>query len=79
MYMLILNFTYPLRCLRVPPVEYHCFSVLWATNFMSRCQSVAVEMKHLVLHIFLGNKFSENFISVMDCGITLIVEPYRIC
>jgi hypothetical protein len=22
--MLILNFTYPLRCLRVPPVEYHC-------------------------------------------------------
>jgi len=23
MYMLILNFTYPLRCLRVPPVEYH--------------------------------------------------------
>jgi len=21
--MLILNFTYPLRCLRVPPVEYH--------------------------------------------------------
>jgi hypothetical protein len=32
MYMLILNFTYPLRCLRVPlgvrvpPVEYHCSS-----------------------------------------------------
>jgi len=26
MYMLILNFTYPLRCLRVPPVEYHCFT-----------------------------------------------------
>jgi hypothetical protein len=24
MYMLILNFTYPLRCLHVPPVEYHC-------------------------------------------------------
>jgi hypothetical protein len=24
MYMLILNFTYPLRCLRVPLVEYHC-------------------------------------------------------
>jgi hypothetical protein len=24
MYMLILNFTYPLRCLCVPPVEYHC-------------------------------------------------------
>jgi len=24
MYMLILNFTYPLRCRRVPPVEYHC-------------------------------------------------------
>jgi hypothetical protein len=23
MYMLILNFTYPLRCRRVPPVEYH--------------------------------------------------------
>jgi hypothetical protein len=23
MYMLILNFTYPLRCLRVPLVEYH--------------------------------------------------------
>jgi len=23
MYMLILNFTYHLRCLRVPPVEYH--------------------------------------------------------
>jgi hypothetical protein len=23
MYMLILNFTYPLRCHRVPPVEYH--------------------------------------------------------
>jgi hypothetical protein len=22
--MLILNFTYPLRCFRVPPVEYHC-------------------------------------------------------
>jgi hypothetical protein len=22
--MLILNFMYPLRCLRVPPVEYHC-------------------------------------------------------
>jgi hypothetical protein len=32
MYMLILNFTYPLRCLRVPPVEYHCLSrprTLW--------------------------------------------------
>jgi len=28
MYMLILNFTYPLRCLRVPPVEYHCFGEL---------------------------------------------------
>jgi len=27
MYMLILNFTYPLRCLRVPPVEYH-----WITH-----------------------------------------------
>jgi len=33
MYMLILNFTYPLRCLRVPlgvrvpPVEYHCIKV----------------------------------------------------
>jgi len=27
MYMLILNFTYPLRCLRVPPVEYH-----WASE-----------------------------------------------
>jgi hypothetical protein len=27
MYMHILNFTYPLRCLRVPPVEYHCPSV----------------------------------------------------
>jgi hypothetical protein len=26
--MLILNFTYPLRCLRVPPVEYHCIRVL---------------------------------------------------
>jgi hypothetical protein len=25
MYMLILNFTYRLRCLRVPPVEYHWF------------------------------------------------------
>jgi hypothetical protein len=24
MYMLILNFTYLLRCLRVPPVEYQC-------------------------------------------------------
>jgi len=24
MYMLILNFTYPLRCLRVPQFEYHC-------------------------------------------------------
>jgi len=23
MYMLILNFVYPLRCLRIPPVEYH--------------------------------------------------------
>jgi hypothetical protein len=28
MYMLILNFTYPLRCLRVPPVEYH-----WSRGF----------------------------------------------
>jgi len=28
MYMLILNFTYPLRCLRVPPVEYHCLRPL---------------------------------------------------
>jgi hypothetical protein len=26
--MLILNFTYPLRCLRVPPVEYY-WSKLW--------------------------------------------------
>jgi hypothetical protein len=26
--MLILNFTYPLRCLRVPPVEYHCLRPL---------------------------------------------------
>jgi hypothetical protein len=25
--MLILNFTYPLRCLRLPPVEYHCSEV----------------------------------------------------
>jgi hypothetical protein len=24
--MLILNCTYPIRCLRVPPVEYHWFS-----------------------------------------------------
>jgi hypothetical protein len=23
-YIYILNFTYPLRCLRVPQVEYHC-------------------------------------------------------
>jgi len=30
MYMLILNFTYPLRCLRVPPVEYHWSRLLWA-------------------------------------------------
>jgi hypothetical protein len=28
MYMLILNFTYPLRCLRLPPVEYHCLRPL---------------------------------------------------
>jgi len=27
MYMLILNFTYPLRCLRIPPVEYHCITL----------------------------------------------------
>jgi hypothetical protein len=26
--MLILNFTYPLRCLRIPPVEYHCSRML---------------------------------------------------
>jgi hypothetical protein len=26
--MLILNFTYPLRCLRAPPVEYHCLVLL---------------------------------------------------
>jgi hypothetical protein len=32
MYMLILNFTYPLRCLRVPPVEYHCFRLLRITG-----------------------------------------------
>jgi len=31
MYMLILNFTYPLRCLRVPPVEYHCPTAILST------------------------------------------------
>jgi hypothetical protein len=35
--MFILNFTYPLRCLRVPPVEYHCHrawlsSPKWSRN-----------------------------------------------
>jgi hypothetical protein len=34
MYMLILNFTYPLRCLRVPPVEYHCSK--WRQPFLHR-------------------------------------------
>jgi len=36
MYMLILNFTYPLRCLRVPLVEYHCcrqYSALNCSHF----------------------------------------------
>jgi hypothetical protein len=33
MYMLILNFTYPLRCLRVPPVEYHWSRAFAAIKF----------------------------------------------
>jgi hypothetical protein len=37
--MLILNFTYPLRCLRVPPVEYHWFK---ACMFLDRSNTVVV-------------------------------------
>jgi hypothetical protein len=32
--MLILNFTYPLRCLRVTPVEYHC-PIEWVPGALS--------------------------------------------
>jgi hypothetical protein len=30
--MFSFNFTYPLRCLRVPQVEYHWFITLWITK-----------------------------------------------
>jgi len=33
--MLILNFTYPLRCLRVPPVEYHWPRSKWGCGMDS--------------------------------------------
>jgi hypothetical protein len=49
MYMLILNFTYPLRCLRVPPVEYHCsrpFTLFPVSNeyeaWLVQCQFIDV-------------------------------------
>jgi hypothetical protein len=35
--MLILNFTYPLICLRVPPVEYH-----WSIPFKFSDQNLLV-------------------------------------
>jgi len=38
--MLILNFTYPLRCLRVPPVEYH-----WSRSKCKRNQIHGYETK----------------------------------
>jgi hypothetical protein len=51
MYMLILNFTYPLRCLRVPPVEYHwsrqhrsssmCMLMILITNQIPEQKTVA--------------------------------------
>jgi hypothetical protein len=33
--MLILNFMYPLRCLRVPPVEYHCTRKHYAVGMIN--------------------------------------------
>jgi len=67
MYMLILNFTYPLRCLRVPPVEYHwakrllliknsliSMGLLWSpsTSLLSNSKTDSSSRYHSVLTYF---------------------------
>jgi hypothetical protein len=55
MYTLILNFTYPLRRLRVPPVEYHWsrprnlkkFLALFYSGRSRRSFFIGIVMKHL--------------------------------
>jgi hypothetical protein len=42
--MLILNFTYPLRCLRVPPVEYHWSRML----VVGVCRPTELSYGHLL-------------------------------
>jgi hypothetical protein len=59
--MLILNFTYPLRCLRVPPVEYHCSRVRFpvgAGNFSLhyRVQNVSGTLQWVPGALSLGVK-----------------------
>jgi len=49
MYMLILNFTYPLRCLRVPPVEYH-----WARqNSFTACVVWGLHIRNFALRVLM--------------------------
>jgi len=59
MYMLILNFTYPLRCLRVPPVEYHCLRQQCAVN---------VNRNKVLQLIFIEQKFNRWHVGIEMCS-----------
>jgi hypothetical protein len=66
--MLILNFTYPLRCLRVPPVEYRCSRPLKYSSILLTFGSVSFAINSSK-HRSEENLYEQN---------TRIVEDYFI-
>jgi hypothetical protein len=54
MYIYFFNFTYPLRCLRVPQVEYHCFKGLnYSTYSVQRNTPRLLVIKFISSNIIL--------------------------
>jgi hypothetical protein len=63
MYMLILNFTYPLRCLRVPPVEYH-----WPSLYTDRATYVQSTFYYLhLVHFYVSDRM--GYFYLLTCSL----------
>jgi hypothetical protein len=84
MYMLILNFTYPLRCLRVPPVEYHCSTstahLFWLCHFFHSQDETRVQssISLLVPSVVFIHFTSPNFTFVLHWIWMLLFLPYNV-
>jgi hypothetical protein len=77
MYMPILNFTYPLRCLRVPPVEYHCTSSL--ATAINRKLNTDVMQPPCCCFTFYRNKSCILFEDVVADNLSTLKKKCHLC